>query len=258
MLLLVAIDDATSIIVAAHFVESETSIGYMNLIKKHVEVYGRPVTYYPDKHTIFKTPKHELSDGKFKDTQVHRAMRELGIQLICANSPQAKGRVERANQTMQDRLIKMMRLEGISTIEEANKFLPSFIKKHNQKFAVSPANPQDMHKPVHLDQNTLNRILSIQETRKLTKNLEFSLNAQTYQIKTKTHCRRLVHKPIKIHKHMDGRMEVWADDMPLEFNMRPQELKIYEADSKEINLVMDSLYKERENSPMPILSSHNA
>lgn len=255
--LLVAIDDATSVIVAAHFVEAESSLGYMNLIKKHVEEYGRPVAYYSDKHSIFKTTKHECVDGRLEDTQVHRAMRELGIQLICASSPQAKGRVERANQTLQDRLIKMMSLKGISSIEEGNKFLPSFIKKHNEKFAVSPANPQEMHKPAHLDQDALRRILSTYTTRKLTKNLEFSLNGQTYQIKTKTHGRRLMQKAIKIHTHMDGKIEVWADNTPLEFSMLPQAFKVYEADSKEINIVMDRLYKDMGHNALATQELHS-
>ena len=248
--LLVAIDDATSVIVAAHFVESECSLGYMNLMRKHIEVYGRPFAYYSDKHTIFKIAKPECVDGRLEDTQVHRAMRELGIQLICASSPQAKGRVERANLTLQDRLTKMMRLKGISSIAGGNKFLPDFIKRHNEKFAVSAAHPENMHKPVHLDQDALRRILSTYTTRILTKNLEFSLKGQKYQIKTKTHGRRLMHKAIKIHTHMDGKMEVWADNMPLEFSMLPQAFKVYEADSKEINIVMDRLYKDMAHSSL--------
>ena len=99
--LLVFIDDATSRIIALRFEESETSMGYFRGIKFHTQEYGRPLAYYSDRHSIFKTTR--TNDALFKDTQVHRALKELKIEMICAYSPQAKGRVERSNQTLQDR-----------------------------------------------------------------------------------------------------------------------------------------------------------
>jgi hypothetical protein len=93
---------------------------------------------------------------------------------LCAYSPQAKGRVERANQTLQDRLIKEMRLSGISSIEEGNEYLPEFIKKHNEKFAVPPQSSENAHRPLFHSTEGLNVALSVQTERKLSKNLEFS------------------------------------------------------------------------------------
>ena len=89
-------------------------------------------------------------------THFGRALETLNIEIICANSPQAKGRVERANGTLQDRLVKAMRLEGISTIAEANAFLPGYMARHNQRFAKAPFDPRDLHRPlaVHEDLRT--------------------------------------------------------------------------------------------------------
>ncbi len=119
--LLVFIDDATSTILAMGFEESETTAGYMSGIDAHLSQWGRPLAYYSDRHSIFRTTRNV--DGYFKDTELHRALKDLNIELICAYSSQAKGRVERANQTLQDRLIKEMRLKNISTIEKANVYL---------------------------------------------------------------------------------------------------------------------------------------
>jgi len=121
-----------------------------------------------------------------EDIQLHRALKELRIELICAHSSQAKGRVERANQTLQDRLIKELRLRGISSIEDANGYMPEFIREYNKRFAVEPANLEDAHRPLHYDKAGLRRILSVHTHRKLSKNLEFSLNGKTHQIVTKT------------------------------------------------------------------------
>jgi hypothetical protein len=120
---LVFIDDATSKIVTARFEETETTFGYMRCVQEHIETYGRPLSYYSDRHSIFKTTRKDCFDGVFKETQLHRALKELDIELICAHSPQAKGRVERANNTLQNRLVKEMRLRGISSIEAANAYL---------------------------------------------------------------------------------------------------------------------------------------
>ncbi len=99
--LLVFVDDATSRIIGLHFDKSETTLGYMHLIQQHLKHYGRPLAYYSDKHGIFKVTK-KGANGKDQDTQLHRALKTLQIELICAHSSQAKGRVERNNQTLQD------------------------------------------------------------------------------------------------------------------------------------------------------------
>lgn len=204
--LLVFIDDSSSRLVALRFEESETSMGYFRVIKSHAQAHGRPLAYYSDRHSIFKTTRS--NDSLFKDTQVHRALRELKIELICAYSPQAKGRVERSNQTLQDRLIKELRLRNISTIEEANGYLPKFIQAYNKKFSVNPENPQDAHRPVHQSREGFSRTLSEHHTRKLSKALEFSFEGSLYQVQRPGRGYRYRHACVKIYRHTTGELEV--------------------------------------------------
>lgn len=239
--LLVFIDDATGHILGLHFSKGETTMGYLKLIQHHLENYGRPIAYYSDKHSVFKTTRTQNTDGYLQDTQVHRALRELRIELILANSSQAKGRVERVNLTLQDRLIKEMRLRGISSIEEANEYAPEFMIDYNKKFAILPADSEDAHRPVVQGKEKLRRILSIQSQRKLTKNLEFSMGGKIYQIQTKTTGYRLRYKTVNICKHIDDSMEVLCDGMPLEYTVLLSIPRAREADVKEINCVIDEL-----------------
>jgi hypothetical protein len=183
--LLLAVDDATSAIMAGHFVKTECTQGYFDLMETYLHQHGRPMTLYSDRHGIFRVNAKEAESGT-GDTQFGRAMRELGIEGICANSPQAKGRVERMNKTLQDRLIKEMRLEGISDMPNGNKYLEKFIKKHNKKYAVTPASPTNAHRSAMPTKKQLDLIFSIQDVRKLSKSLELQYNNMTYQIQVKT------------------------------------------------------------------------
>jgi transposase len=239
--LLVFIDDATSRIVCMRFEETETTAGYMRLILKHITTYGRPIAYYSDKHSIFITTRQHSVDGRLEDTQVQRALRTLQINLICAHSSQAKGRVERANKTLQDRLIKEMRLKGISSIEEGNAFLDTFILDYNHQFSVVPASSEDAHKPLYHKEEQFQNILSIHETRKLSKNLEFSHHNKIYKIMTKTMGYRLRHKEINVYTRLDGEIVVMADNKELSYEVMDLKNSRYQADSKEINALVDSL-----------------
>lgn len=183
--LLVLIDDASSEIMGLRFVENECLQGYFDLIREYIERCGRPLAFYSDKHSIFHVNIKEAASGT-GETQLGRVARTLDIELIPANSPQAKGRVERANQTFQDRLIKEMRLSGINDIQTANPWLPGFIKKHNRRFAVEPATPLDAHRKAIPKSAELDHIFSLQAQRKLSKNLEISYNNVIYQIQTKS------------------------------------------------------------------------
>lgn len=184
--LLVFIDDATSKIVAMLFAPHECTQAYFDAIENYIKCYGRPIAFYSDKHGIFRVNALEATEKSTGDTQLSRALNELDIELICANSPQAKGRVERANKTLQDRLVKEMRLRGISTIEDANAYLPEFIDKHNQRFAKEPASSIDAHRQGIPEKDVLQLIFSHQTTRKLSKNLELSYQNIIYQIQTQS------------------------------------------------------------------------
>jgi len=162
--LLLIIDDATSRIQYAYFAEAEDTFGIMRLVKRYVELFGRPLALYVDKHSIYKVNRDANVDEELRSeqasTQFARAMEELGIEVIWANSPQAKGRVERSFETHQDRLVKELRLAGISEPVSANHFLlKTYLPKHNARYALPPREVLDAHRPL-LGGHKLDRILS--------------------------------------------------------------------------------------------------
>jgi transposase InsO family protein len=237
--LLVYIDDATGRILALHFSKGETTHSYMEATRQHLAAHGRPIAYYSDKDSVFITTRSD--DGHYQDTQFQRALRELEIELICAETPQAKGRVERANQTLQDRLIKEMRLRGIDGIEAANAFAQEFIAVFNEKFGRQAANPQDRHRPVRQNPEELRRILCVRHQRKVTKNLEFSLQGKVCQIVTATAGYRLQQKTLTICEYADGKMEVLNDNVPLAYRLLTTAPRTRTANAKGINVLVDEL-----------------
>jgi transposase len=178
--LLVFIDDATGKLVQLLFVESESFFSYCQAAEGYFTRCGKPGAFYSDKHGIFRVnqPTRGKTDAL---TQFGRAMQELHIQIICANTPQAKGRVERANQTLQDRLPKELRLRGISDWEAGNAFLPEFIDDFNHRFAVQPKSSYDAHRPLSKSEN-LARIFTWRESRTLSNNLTLQFRNVVYQI----------------------------------------------------------------------------
>ena len=178
--LLVYVDDATGRLVELWFVPHESFFGYCEASRHYFERYGLPAAFYSDKHGVFhqNNPKIASGDGL---TDFGRAMKELGIEIICANTPQAKGRVERANKTLQDRLTKELRLQNISTMEAANLWLPKFMDDYNQRFATTPRSDHDFHVSL-MDSNNLDYILCRKVIRTLSKNLTFQYHKRIYQI----------------------------------------------------------------------------
>ena len=140
------------------FVESESTETYFQVLRGYLEVRGRPVAFYSDKHTVFRVAKQDAKGGQGV-TQFARALSELDIEILCANSSQAKGRVERVNRTLQDRLVKELRLAGISSIADGNAFLPGFIERFNDRFAVTPARSTNLHRELTVSPNRLRDIL---------------------------------------------------------------------------------------------------
>ena len=180
--LLVFIDDATGALGELRFVKSESFFSYAAASRAYIERHGKPVAFYSDKHGIFRVNQPSVGAGE-NLTQFGRAMQELEIAIICANTPQAKGRVERVNLTLQDRLVKEMRLLEISSMEEGNAYLPEFMKDFNRRFAVAPRSNNDAHRPLLLKDN-LDQILTWQETRMISKNLSVQFKNVVYQIQT--------------------------------------------------------------------------
>lgn len=199
--LIVFIDDATSKLMALRFAPTETTRVYMETLQEYLTEHGRPVALYSDKHSIFRVNK---PDREGELTQFSRALKTLDIQPIHANSPQAKGRVERANQTLQDRLVKELRLKGISDIESANAFLSEFMADYNTRFAVVAQNPLDAHREVLHNAQELSLILSLHLTRKLSKNLTFQFRNQEYQLEGQGKGYRLRHSAVTLCEGFDG------------------------------------------------------
>ena len=181
--LLVYIDDATSRLMEMRFVPSETTFAYFAATCSYLERHGKPIAFYSDQHGIFRVNQERPLGESSGLTQFGRALRELDIQIICASTPQAKGRVERANQTLQDRLIKELRLRGISDMDTANAFLPAYCQDYNNRFAVVPRSNVDVHRPLSPHQN-LDLIFTRQATRTISRNLTVHFENVVYQIQT--------------------------------------------------------------------------
>lgn len=162
--LIAFIDDATGRVLQARFFEQETTQGYLRLLRALVRRHGAPLALYSDRHGIFT--KADPEDDK--PTQFERALLQLDIEPICAHSPQAKGRVERLFQTLQDRLCKAMRLQGIDTIEQANAWLDPYLCEHNRRFAVDAQVSQDMHRPWVGSAQALADICSLHHQRQIS------------------------------------------------------------------------------------------
>lgn len=197
--LILFVDDATSKILYAKFCEWESTNNYLDCLEGYLKKHGKPGALYVDKHSVFKVTREELKKGQ-GITVFHKALKTLGIELICANSPQAKGRVERKNGVLQDRLIKEMRIRKIETIEEANAYLEKeFIEEHNKKFGKTADDPKNGHKPLSPKED-LSKILTIQSERKISKNLTIQYNNQIYQLKTNTPNRMRYKKVVTLEK----------------------------------------------------------
>jgi hypothetical protein len=208
--LIVFIDDATSKITSLCFCATECLQGYFTALRDHILKYGRPLSLYSDRHAIFG------GSDKIHHAQFIRAIKELNIESILARSPQAKGRVERVNQTLQDRLVKEMRLRNICTIDEANQYLPEFIEEFNRKFSKEPRGQFDAHRPLDSGLD-LERTLTRCEIRTLSKDLSFSFYNTTYQILETSIIKRLKNKKIEIRTDSEGTMRVFYADKELSF-----------------------------------------
>jgi len=182
--LLASIDDATGKITKAVFAANEGVHAVFTFWKEYVEEWGKTLSIYLDKFSTYKINHKAAVDNSDLMTQFERAMQDLNIYLISANSPQAKGRIERLFGTLQDRLVKEMRLAQINTPEDGNKFLKEvFISKFNDKFAVTPAKAGSVHNSLtSTDKNNINRIFSIQSERVINNDFTIQFKNNWYQL----------------------------------------------------------------------------
>ncbi len=204
--LLVMIDDATGQLGALSFVPEESFFGYCGLLRQYLAAHGRPAGLYTDRHGIFRVNIPNTSSGD-NLTQFGRAMQSLEIPILCANTPQAKGRVERANKTLQDRLVKEMRLRGINNMQQGNAYLPEFMADFNARFAVPPRSTLDAHRPLLAHQN-LDQILVWQENRLVSKNLTLQFKNVVYQIQTDRPAYSLYKAQVTICQDAQGQVAI--------------------------------------------------
>ena len=194
---------------------TESYFAYVGLFKTYFQQYGLPEALYSDCFSVFRVNQSNVTTTEAR-TEYHRAMEELGIEAIFASCPEAKGRVERVNQTLQDRLVKEMRLEGISDYETANEFLPGYLVKHNQRFAVQPRSPIDHHEPLR-PENDLDLIFTRRTTRVLSKNLEFQYDRVIYQIQTDRPTYALRKRKVTVCENEKGKITVLLNHEPIDF-----------------------------------------
>lgn len=246
--LLVFIDDATGRLGQLSFVKSESFFSYAQAARAYVERHGKPFAFYSDKHGIFRV-NQSASGTTSALTQFGRAMQQLDIQIICAHTPQAKGRVERAIQTLQDRLPKELRLRNISSWQDGNAFLPEFMADFNRRFAVQPRSDLDAHRPLAA-QDDLDQILTWQETRILSKNLTIQFRNTVYQIQTKRPTYALRHAPVTVCLDAQENLSILYKGKPLDHTIFHKQAKQSEiVDPKQLNSVVRKPHKPAPDHP---------
>jgi hypothetical protein len=209
------IDDATNN-VYGRFYDYEGTMPAMGSFKHYVRKYGLPISVYLDKHTTYKSPRkltleEELEGMEKPLSQFERALEELGVEVIHANSPQAKGRVERLFGVLQDRLIKEMRLRGIKTKDEANDFLKEYLPKYNKRFRFSPADRTDVHVklPRYFD---LDKYLCVKTQRTLRNDNTIAYSGKLYQVEEKAKARK-----VTVAERLDGSLHIVSDSRSLKY-----------------------------------------
>lgn len=213
--LLVFIDDATGRLMQLHFTPTESAFAYFEATRAYLERHGKPVAFYSDKASVFRATRESTDFGR-NVTQFGRALFELNIDILCANSSQAKGRVERANLTLQDRLVKELRLRKICTREAGNEFAPDFIADFNARFAKPAQRDHDAHRPVRADED-LDLIFSWRVQRKVSLSLTLQHDRIIYLLENCDANRSLIHRYIDVYEYPDGQIEIRAAGQSLRY-----------------------------------------
>jgi hypothetical protein len=213
--LLVFVDDATSRLMHLQFVESESTFAYFHAARAYLETWGKPVAFYSDKHGVFRV-NHPGALGGDGMTQFGRALHALNIDIICANSSSAKGRVERAHKTLQDRLVKELRLAGVHTLAEGNALLPAFIADYNTRFAKPPANKKDLHRPLRAGDD-LEDAFAWKEERTLSQALTLQYDKVMFILEPSDQAKAAIGKRVTVIDHPDGRLAIRYNGLELAY-----------------------------------------
>lgn len=222
--LLVFIDDATSRLMQLRFVPSESTSSYFEALQGYLATHGCPVAFYSDKHSVFRINRD--AQGGSGMTQFGRALAELNIEIICANSSQAKGRVERANRTLQDRLVKDLRLENVCDIDSGNAFLPGFLERFNERFALSAAKPENLHRALTIKTDRLTDILCHREQRYVSEHLTMSYDRKQIILERNELSEGLGGKYVDLYEFPDGKLEVRAKGHSLPYRLISKDQRV--------------------------------
>ncbi len=259
--LLVFIDDATSRLMQLRFVPSESTQTYFEALQGYLREHGCPVAFYSDKHTVFRVSKPDARAGGQGMTQFGRALAELNIEILCANSSQAKGRVERANRTLQDRLVKELALKGITTLEDGNTFLPGFVERFNSRFAVPPARSDNLHRPLKVTLSRLSDILCKREMRYVGRQLQISWQRKLLLLERSALTETLPGKHVELLDFGSGRLEVRWNDVPLPYLVFEKDQRISHAAVVESKRLTEALAYVRElqakTQPVPRIKTNS-
>jgi hypothetical protein len=250
--LLVFIDDATGRLMQLRFVASESAFSYFEAFQGYLEAHGRPVAFYSDKHSVFRVARTEAKGGQGM-TQFGRALAELNIEILCANTSQAKGRVERVNRTLQDRLVKELRLAGLADPEAGNRFLPGFMARFNARFATPTLSSKDGHRALNLPPSRLADVLSWREQRYVGQQLAFSYQRQRIILEASDLTRGLAGCYVDTYSFPDGRFEVRWKGLSLPYRVFDKDQRVTHAaivDNKRLGEVL-AYVKERQDQERP-------
>lgn len=225
--LLAAIDDATGIISHAVFEDNEGIHAVFRFWRAYMETLGRPLAIYLDKFSTYKVNHKNAVDNKEFMTQFERAMRELDVKVICANSPEAKGRVERLFGTLQDRMVKEMRLADIKKRDDANLFIfEQYIPDHNKRFSVPAKDANDAHRPLSDDLRVkMSSIFSVQSRRKVNNDYTIQFKNQWFQLETKQKTTVYKRDEVIVEERLDGSIHIRLKNTYLEYRKLPDRPK---------------------------------
>lgn len=247
--LLVFVDDATGRLMQLYFAETESAMSYFAGTHRYLEKHGKPHTFYSDRAGVFRALRRGKQETR---TQFHRALHELNIDLICASSPQAKGRVERMNRSLQDRLVKELRLQNISTIDDANRWSEGFIEDYNRRFEQAPRQPMNLHRAL-TKSDDLSLILAWREERKLTAKLTVQNTDRIYVLRDSNEARALVGHYISIHTLPDGQVQLRGKGQYLDHTVLPLTRRVgpEQVDSKNLHQKLDEKRQPRKRGYQP-------
>jgi hypothetical protein len=220
--LLVYVDDATSRLMELAFADVESTFDYFRATRRYLERHGRPMAFYSDRLSVFHVHARDRARTGRGMSQFGRALQALNIELLCARSPEAKGRVERAHGTLQDRLVKELRLRGLNDPGAAAPFLPAFMADYNRRFAKPPAVAYDAHRPLR-PADDLSQLFTLQETRRISRQLTVHYKRDLYVLEDSVATRRLRGATAIVSEAEDGTVTIRANGRVLPARRYPKD-----------------------------------